>query len=74
LEEFFYNVTLVYGRVILEDRRIRMNAWIGKLINKSMEKFSNPKLIDPTVTVKQQKDLKSIHFTLHRTLPLSMTT
>lgn len=42
------------NRVILEDRRIRMNAWVAKLINKSIEKFSNPKLIDPTITHKER--------------------
>lgn len=51
-----------------------MNAWIAKLINKSTNNFANPKLIDPTVTVKEQRDLKNIHFTLTRTLPLSMIT
>ncbi|EAS00090.1 nucleoside diphosphate kinase (macronuclear) [Tetrahymena thermophila SB210] len=61
-------------QVIQEDRRIRMNAWVAKLINKSIEKFSNPKLIDPTVTQKERQNLKSIHFTLNRTLPLSMIT
>jgi len=51
-----------------------MNAWIAKLINKSTMKFANPKLIDPTVTQKEQRNLKNIHFSLNRTLPLSMIT
>jgi hypothetical protein len=37
-------------QVILEDRRIRMNAWLSQLIGKPVERFKNPKLIDPTVT------------------------
>lgn len=61
------------NRIILEDRRIRMNAWMSILINKPIDRFINPKLIDPTVTMEQRKDLKSVHFTLNRTLPLSMT-
>eukprot|EP00825_Cyclidium_porcatum_P022956 TRINITY_DN2523_c0_g1_i1.p1 TRINITY_DN2523_c0_g1~~TRINITY_DN2523_c0_g1_i1.p1 ORF type:complete len:419 (-),score=83.94 TRINITY_DN2523_c0_g1_i1:365-1621(-) len=60
-------------QVILEDRRIRMNYWVSILINKPIERFKNPKLIDPTVTQEERKNLKSIHFTLNRTLPLSLT-
>ena len=37
-------------RVILEDRRIRLNAWVSKLISKPINRFKNPKLIDPSVT------------------------
>lgn len=36
--------------MILEDRRIRMNAWMSLLINKPIDRFTNPKLIDPTIT------------------------
>lgn len=36
--------------MVLEDRRIRFNYWMAKLINKPIERFGNPKLIDPTLT------------------------
>lgn len=41
-------------QVILEDRRIRMNYWVSKLINKPIERFKNPKLVDPTVTKEER--------------------
>ena len=37
--------------MILEDRRIRINSWISVIINKPIERFKNPKLIDPTITI-----------------------
>lgn len=60
-------------QVILEDRRIRMNAWMSKLIGKPVERFKNPKMIDPTVTKKERNDVKNVQFTLSRTLPLTQT-
>lgn len=57
-------------QVILEDRRIRMNAWISKLIGKQLDRFTNPKLLANS-TVEQRKDLKSHHFTIQRLEPLA---
>jgi len=62
--------------IVLEDRRIRMNAWVAKLIGKPLDKFINPKLKDPelmdgTVQEYERRDPNSIHFTLTRTDPLS---
>jgi len=51
-------------RVILEDRRIRLNAWMSKLISKPINRFKNPKLIDPTVPQEERKNPKSKHFTI----------
>jgi hypothetical protein len=50
-----------------------MNAWMSKLISKPINRFKNPKLIDPTVPQEERKNPKSKHFTIQRTLPLSMT-
>ena len=41
-------------QVIMEDRRIRMNAWLSRLIGKPVDRFKNPKLIDPSVTRKER--------------------
>ena len=51
-------------RVILEDRRIRMNAWVSSIISKPIDRFKNPKLLDQTVKASEHKNLKSVHFTL----------
>ena len=32
--------------VIMEDRRIRMNFWVSKMLKKPIEQFPNPKLIN----------------------------
>jgi len=57
--------------IVLEDRRIRMNAWVAKLIGKPLNKFVNPKLLDVNVAEEERKNPKSINFTLMRTTPLS---
>ena len=60
-------------RVILEDRRIRLNYWVSSLILKPIERFKNPKLIDKTLSKEKLSDVKSIHFTINRKIPLSLT-
>lgn len=57
--------------VVLEDRRIRMNAWVAKLIGKPLDKFTNPKLANVNVTEEERRNPKSVNFTLLRTNPLS---
>jgi len=57
--------------MILEDRRIRMNYWISQLINKPLDRFMNPKLID-TVSHEERTNIKSKHFTLTRLEPLTL--
>ena len=76
-KEFFdifqlkYLNTHLYS-VILEDRRIRLNAWISKLIGKPLHLFKNPKLLNGSMVSKEErKDPKSLNFTLNRTKPLS---
>jgi hypothetical protein len=49
-----------------------MNYWMSKLINKPIERFTNPKLIDPTISAEERKNVKSIHFTIQRILPLPL--
>ena len=50
-----------------------MNAWVSSIISKPIDRFKNPKLLDQTVKPSENRNLKSVHFTLQRTLPLSMT-
>lgn len=50
-----------------------MTYWISVLINKPLERFKNPKLLDDTVSAADRKNIKNINFTLNRTLPLTMT-
>lgn len=33
-------------RMILEDRRLRINYWVSKIIHKPIEKFKNPNLLN----------------------------
>lgn len=74
LETDYYNRYKFYHlqNVILEDRRIRMNAWMSILINKPIHRFKNPKLI-AKVAPEERKNPESIHFTLNRILPLNQT-
>jgi len=50
-----------------------MNAWLSSLIGKPVERFKNPKLIDPTVSRKDRRDVKNVNFTILRNLPLTKT-
>jgi hypothetical protein len=60
--------------LILEDRRIRMNFWVYKIIGKPPAKFKNPKLLNTghftSEDIKEIHDTKSKKFTLLRTLPI----
>jgi hypothetical protein len=57
--------------MILEDRRLRMNYWISKIIKKPIEKFKNPNLLNKNAKV-DRKDIKNPYFSLQRTLPISL--
>jgi len=57
--------------VILEDRRIRINAWVSKIIGKPLDKFVNPKLLDVGIDDEERKDPTSVNFVINRTEPLS---
>ena len=45
--------------VIMEDRRIRMNFWVSKMLKKPIEQFPNPKLINFNGEEKQLKEMKN---------------
>jgi hypothetical protein len=57
-------------KMILEDRRLRMNFWISKITKKPIEKFKNPNLLNTNEKV-DRKDIKNPYFSLSRILPIS---
>jgi len=62
--------------LILEDRRIRLNFWIHKIIGKPPTSFKNPKLINTgqfsSEDIKDIHNLKSKNFTLLRNYPIKV--
>jgi|LauGreDrversion4_2_1035121.scaffolds.fasta_scaffold414285_2 hypothetical protein len=58
-------------KMILEDRRLRMNYWTSKITHKPIEKFKNPNLLNINEKV-DRKDIKNPYFTLSRILPISL--
>lgn len=58
-------------KMILEDRRLRMNFWISKITKKPIEKFKNPNLLNINEKV-DRKDIKNPYFSLTRILPISL--
>lgn len=60
-------------KMILEDRRLRMNYWVSKITHKPIEKFKNPNLINQNPKVNRD-DIKNPYFTLKRILPISLHT
>lgn len=58
-------------KMILEDRRLRMNYWISKITKKPIEKFKNPNLLNWNEKV-DRKDIKNPYFSLSRILPISV--
>lgn len=70
----FINLNFLFlNRLILEDRRIRMNSWVAKLIHKPIERFKNPKLINPLIPKHERSNFLSINFTIPRKYPLTNT-
>lgn len=57
--------------MILEDRRLRINYWVSKIIHKPIEKFKNPNLLNQNEKV-DRNDIKNPYFSLHRILPISL--
>jgi hypothetical protein len=55
----------------LEDRRIRLNAWVAKILKVPVEKIKKNKHINPKATVKELSDPNSLHYTINRVLPLT---
>ena len=58
-------------KMIVEDRRLRMNYWISKITKKPIEKFKNPNLLNINEKV-DRKDIKNPYFSLSRILPISL--
>jgi len=58
-------------KIILEDRRLRINYWVSKITHKPIEKFKNPNLLNQNEKV-SRKDIKNPYFTLSRILPISL--
>lgn len=58
-------------KVILEDRRLRINYWVSKITHKPIEKFKNPNLLNQNEKV-NRKDIKNPYFSLNRILPISL--
>ena len=58
-------------KMILEDRRLRMNYWISVITHKPIEKFKNPNLLNINEKV-DRKDIKNPYFSLSRILPISL--
>lgn len=55
----------------MEDRRLRTNYWISKIIKKPIEKFKNPNLLNRNEKV-NRKDINNPYFSLSRVLPISL--
>lgn len=58
-------------KMIMEDRRLRINYWISKIIHKPIEKFKNPNLLNKNEKV-DRTDIKNPYFSLQRHLPISL--
>jgi hypothetical protein len=58
-------------KIILEDRRLRINYWVSKIIHKPIEKFKNPNLLNQNEKV-DRNDIKNPYFSLNRILPISL--
>jgi hypothetical protein len=58
-------------KLILEDRRLRINYWVSKITHKPIEKFKNPNMLNVNEKV-DRKDIKNPYFTLSRILPISL--
>lgn len=50
-----------------------MTNWISWIVNKPLERFKNPKLLNQKVGQKERNNIKSVNFTLNRKLPLTLT-
>lgn len=58
-------------KMIMEDRRLRLNYWISKITKKPIEKFKNPNLLNQNEKV-NRRDIKNPYFSLQRILPISL--
>lgn len=58
-------------KMVIEDRRLRMNFWISKITKKPIEKFKNPNLLNQNEKV-DRRDINNPYFSLQRILPISL--
>jgi len=58
-------------KMILEDRRLRINFWVSKITKKPIEKFKNPNLLNQNEKV-DRNDIINPYFSLSRILPISL--
>ena len=58
-------------RVILNDRRIRINYWAAKILKKPVEKFTNPVFLNQHEKVKHN-DIKNPYYATREKLPMSV--
>lgn len=59
------------NKMILEDRRLRINYWVSQITHKPIEKFKNPNLLNQNEKV-DRNDIKNPYFSLSRILPISI--
>ena len=50
-------------KMIVEDRRLRINYWIAQIIHKPIEKFKNPNMLNKNEKV-NRTDIKNPYFSL----------
>ena len=60
-------------KVIMEDRRLRMNYWMSKIIGKPIQKFENPIMKTDFPGIKRD-DIRSPYYTTNNVYPISIRT
>lgn len=60
--------------MILEDRRVRLNAWASKILSIPIDKIKKNKHVNPCCKKNELKDPSNLNYTIERKLPLTMTT
>jgi hypothetical protein len=58
--------------VILEDRRVRLNAWAAKVLDIPIPKIRINKHVNPSATDRERKNPRNLNYTLSRIEPLPM--
>lgn len=56
--------------VILEDRRVRLNAWVARILDIPVQKIRLNKHLNPAASEKEKKDPSSLNYTISRLQPL----
>jgi len=49
-----------------------MTKWVSEIVQKPVDRFKNPKMVNTTIPQEERKNINSVHFTLSRTLPLTI--